>query len=44
MTKAFGKLSSLLLGATLAVSVANAGGGELEKIMKERGLCVFIAI
>jgi len=38
MTKAFSKLSSLLLGTTLAVSIASASGGELEKIMKKRGL------
>jgi len=38
MTKAFSKLSSLLLGTTLAVSIATAGSGELEKIMKKRGL------
>jgi len=38
MTRAFSKLSSLLLGTTLAVSVATAGNGELEKIMKKRGL------
>ncbi len=38
MTKAFSRLSSLLLGTTLAVSVATAGSGELEKIMKKRGL------
>ncbi len=38
MTKALSKLSSLLLGTTLAVSVATAGSGELQKIMKKRGL------
>jgi len=38
MTKAFSKLSTLLLGTTLAVTVATAGSGELEKIMKKRGL------
>ncbi len=38
MIRAFSKLSSLLLGTTLAVSVATAGSGELEKIMKKRGL------
>jgi nitrous-oxide reductase len=34
----FGKLSSLILGTTLAVSVAQADNGELEKVMKKRGL------
>ncbi len=38
MIKTFSKLSSLLLGTTLAVSIASAGSGELEKIMKKRGL------
>jgi nitrous-oxide reductase len=38
MTKAFSKLSSLLLGTTLAISIATANSGELEKIMKKRGL------
>jgi len=38
MIRAFSKLSSLLLGTTLAVSIATAGSGELEKIMKKRGL------
>jgi nitrous-oxide reductase len=38
MIRAFSKLSSLLLGTTLALSVATAGSGELEKIMKKRGL------
>jgi len=38
MTKALAKLSSILLGTTLAVSIATAGSGELEKIMKKRGL------
>ena len=38
MIRAFSKLSSLLLGTTLAMSVATAGNGELEKIMKKRGL------
>jgi nitrous-oxide reductase len=34
----FGRLSSLILGTTLAVSVAQADNGELEKVMKKRGL------
>jgi len=38
MTKAFSKLSSILLGTTLAMSIVSAGNGELEKIMKKRGL------
>ena len=38
MGKTFGKLSTLVLGTTLAATVATAGGGELEKIMKKRGL------
>ena len=38
MIKSFSKLSSLFLGTTLAVSIASAGSGELEKIMKKRGL------
>ena len=38
MTRVFSKLSSLLLGTTLAMSVATADNGELEKIMKKRGL------
>jgi nitrous-oxide reductase len=39
MGKTFSKLSSLVLGTTLAATVASAGtNGELAKIMKERGL------
>ncbi|KIM08077.1 MAG: cytochrome C [Sulfurovum sp. FS06-10] len=38
MISMFGKLSSLILGTTLAVSVAQADNGELEKVMKKRGL------
>ncbi|QFR49852.1 Sec-dependent nitrous-oxide reductase [Sulfurimonas lithotrophica] len=38
MTKHFGKLSSLILGTTLAATVASAAGGELQKVMKARGL------
>ncbi len=38
MSKTFNKLSTLVLGTTLAVTVATAGSGELEKIMKKRGL------
>jgi nitrous-oxide reductase len=38
MVKIFSKLSSLVLGTTLALSVATAGEGELQKIMKKRGL------
>ncbi|MCK5110520.1 MAG: Sec-dependent nitrous-oxide reductase [Arcobacteraceae bacterium] len=38
MSKTFSKLSTLVLGTTLAATVASAGTGELEKIMKKRGL------
>ncbi|MEA1913806.1 MAG: Sec-dependent nitrous-oxide reductase [Campylobacterota bacterium] len=38
MNKTFKQVSSLLLGSTLAATVASASGGELEKIMKKRGL------
>jgi len=38
MISMFGRLSSLILGTTLAVSVAQADNGELEKVMKKRGL------
>jgi len=38
MAKTFNKLSSLILGTTLAATVATAGGGELQKVMKARGL------
>jgi len=37
MSKTFNKLTSLILGTTLAATVASAGG-ELEKVMKARGL------
>jgi len=38
MTKTFNKISSLILGITLASTVASAAGGELQKVMKARGL------
>jgi len=38
MIKTFSKLSSILLGTTLALSVTMAGDSELQKIMKKRGL------
>jgi nitrous-oxide reductase len=38
MSKTFSKLSSVVLGTTLAATVASASGGELQKIMKARGL------
>jgi len=38
MNKTFSKLSSVLLGTTLAATVAVASGGELAKVMKKRGL------
>ncbi len=38
MNKQFNKLSSLVLGTALAATVASASGGELEKVMKARGL------
>ena len=38
MTKHFTKLTSLILGTTLAATVASAAGGELQKVMKARGL------
>jgi len=38
MAKTFNKLSSLILGTTLAATVATAGSGELQKVMKARGL------
>lgn len=39
MTKHFNKLTSVLLGTTLAATMASASsGGELQKVMKERGL------
>ena len=38
MSKFLSKLSALALGTTIAATVATAGSGELEKIMKKRGL------
>ncbi|MDA3907837.1 MAG: Sec-dependent nitrous-oxide reductase [Sulfurimonas sp.] len=38
MTKHFNKLTSLILGTTLAATVASASGGELQEVMKARGL------
>jgi len=38
MSKTFNKLTSLFLGTTLAATVASAAGGELQKIMQDRGL------
>ncbi len=38
MATNIGKISSLLLGTSLAVTMASANGGELEKVMKARGL------
>jgi len=38
MSKTFSKLTSVILGTTLAATVASAAGGELQKIMKARGL------
>lgn len=39
MNKRFNKLSSLILGTTLAATVASAAvGGDLQKVMKDRGL------
>lgn len=38
MSNNFNKLSSLILGTTLAATMASASGGELEKVMKARGL------
>ena len=38
MSKFLSKLSALALGTTIAATVATAGSGELEKIMKQRGL------
>jgi len=39
MSKTFNKLTSLILGTTLAATVATAAsGGELQKVMKARGL------
>jgi len=38
MSTTFSKLTSLILGTTLTATVASAAGGELQKIMKARGL------
>ena len=38
MKNNFNKLSSLILGTTLAATMVSASGGELEKVMKARGL------
>ena len=39
MTKHFNKLTSVLLGTTLVASIASAAtGGELQEVMKKRGL------
>lgn len=38
MSKTFNKLSTLVLGTTLAATVATAAGGELQEVMKKRGL------
>ena len=38
MAKTFSKLSTLVLGSTLAATVAVASSGELAKVMKKRGL------
>ncbi len=38
MSKIFNRLSKILIGATVATTLLSAGGGELSKIMKERGL------
>jgi len=38
MSKTLNKLTSLILGTTLAATVASAAGGELQKVMKARGL------
>ncbi len=38
MATKISKLTSLLLGTSLAATVASANGGELEKVMKARGL------
>ena len=38
MNKHFNKLSSLLIGSSLAVTVAAAGDSDLQKVMKARGL------
>ncbi|MEA1891126.1 MAG: cytochrome C, partial [Campylobacterota bacterium] len=38
MSKTLNKLSTLILGTTLAATVASGAGGELQKVMKARGL------
>ncbi|WP_324170740.1 Sec-dependent nitrous-oxide reductase [Sulfurimonas sp.] len=38
MSKTFNKLTSFLVGTALAATVASAAGGELQKVMKARGL------
>ena len=38
MSKKFSKLTSLILGTALSATVASAAGGELQKVMKARGL------
>ncbi len=38
MSRIFSKLSTLVLGTTIAATVATASTGELDKIMKKRGL------
>jgi len=38
MSKFLSKLSTLVLGTTIAATVATAGTGELDKVMKKRGL------
>ena len=38
MNKTFNKLTSLILGTALSATVASAAGGELQKVMKARGL------
>ena len=38
MSKTFSKLTSLVLGTTLAATLASAADGELQKVMKARGL------
>ena len=38
MATYFSKLTSVILGTTLAATVASASGGELQKVMKARGL------
>jgi len=38
MSKTFGKLTSLVLGTSIAATMVSASGGELAKVMKARGL------